>query len=97
MEDAREYWSDILEKTTGKQIMVDTIDCVTYKMEHKNCKECPHHLQCAKLAAILTVQQEVSTYRPRDFIDQMMMKKQATVIVEHILEAKTSEELKEII
>lgn len=92
-----EFWTQNIEAATHEQIMMNTVDCVLRKMETKDCKGCPHELNCARLSNIMRVQYQLSSYKSRDFLDHINAGMAAADIIEGIINAKSVEEMECIV
>ena len=97
MSEIAEFWTQTIEQITGKQIMVDTSDCVIWKFDHTNCIGCAHELTCSKLPAIMEIQFQVMNYKPKDFLDQLKTNKQISDMIEKILHAETVEQVHSVL
>jgi hypothetical protein len=97
MDLTREYWTNIIEKTTGQEIMMNTSDCVIYKTGKDNCIGCQYELNCAKLSGIMAVVYSMSHYKPRDFSDHFRTEQQAAILIDQIMNASSVEEINKII
>ena len=87
---------DEIEKRHG-QVMMDTPYCVEYLLSHDNCRMCQHYIGCHKLSAMQITFLYGAMYKSKDFEDAIKTAKMVSNMLHKILDAKTKEEVDEII
>ena len=92
-----DFWTQNIEAATHEQIMMNTVDCMLYKMEKKDCKGCVHEVNCARLSNIMRLQYQLSTYKPKDFADHVNAGLIAADMIEAIINAKSIEAMECIV
>ena len=92
----KEIWIQEIEKSSGEEIMMNTLPCVIYKTDKDNCRGCSYELNCAKLSACLTLQTQMANYKPKDFLDSVKTGEIATNMIENIVSAKSVPEVEKI-
>lgn len=94
---AKEMILDSIEEHTGSRPKHGTVDCDLYILEHKTCKGCDSRLGCLKIAALLvTVNAAVDTTKKFGILGLFNVVNLAREQNKRILEAKTIEELNDV-
>ncbi len=89
----KEYWTHAIEEMTGEEIMMNTPDCVIYKLGKDTCKGCQHELNCAKLSGVMSIVHSMTCYKPKDFSDHLRTEQQASTLIDQVTNAKSVEEI----
>ncbi len=87
-----------LIKNRGDKVDINTDKCFLWKLNHgsSNCNSCPSGVGCHKLLKIKFAFLATAIYESKSLNDFREMNQQVDEYVERILQACTTEELKEI-
>ncbi len=80
----------------GDQVMIVQPQCFNWLRNHKNSKDCPYELGCAKLTFIMRALAARRRYEGKSLLDNMKTEEWLKEKVEEILSKKTLEELKNV-
>jgi len=81
----------------GTPFMMHTADCEMWKLEHENCTGCPNELGCVKNVAIKYQSLIPSFYEPKNYDDFLLMQKRMFEKTSKIFDAKTIDEIKDLL
>ena len=82
-----------LIETGGDTVGMNSKDCVIWKLEHKNCKNCPTELGCGKVVRLMSLMLLPSMYQPQSYDDFAQMQNRISELQKKILDAKTVDTL----
>jgi len=90
--------ADVMQKMveTVDEVALHTAECVTWTVEHGNCKGCRTQLGCSKVVHLMGIQMIPLTYHPKDYDDFARMNTRIQELITMCMEAKTPEEVKAI-
>lgn len=88
-------WISLIRET-GLKVSLDTITCELWRESHLNCEGCELELGCGKVVRIMMLSAHHLVFQPRTFTDYQEMLRRISELIKKVMEAKTTNELKDI-